>query len=451
MHHSPWKGFVEFIEKKNRSSILAIAFAYVGALTGAGLASGQELMQYFMAFGITGIKSVVLVALLHFAFGGITVSLGSFFLAREQGDVLSEIAPPLLQKILDVGLMATCFILGFVMIAGAGSNLHQEFELPVWVGSVLCTVLIIILAFFDFKKVSAIIGAFTPVILAFILMAGIYVAFFTPIDLTLSESLAKLETTTLPNPIVSLLNYFSMCLMTGASIAFVLGGEEYYLQNARRGGFIGGGIVGLITLIEAVTLYAAMPIVHGTELPMLTVLTQIHPVIGTIAAIVIYGMIFNTAASLYYALARRIVGKDPKKFIMTMQSLAVIGFALSFFGFKKLLSIFYPIVGYLGFVLIFVLLISYVRTKSEIMIEQNRRTKLFTFLMRKLNPAVLYKHEDDHKLKNLVRDSHIDDRTLANTAKNEAREVWEEYRETRDEIAQTEETVAGEHQNKTNE
>lgn len=437
MQKSPWSGYLDFLQKKNRSSVIGIAFAYVGALTGAGLASGQELMQYFMAFGLTGVKSVILVAILHFAFGGITVSLGSFFLAREQGDVLGEIAPPLIQKILDLGLMATCFIIGFVMIAGAGSNLHQEFGLPLWVGSVICTALVVILAFFDFNKVSAIIGAFTPVILAFILVAAIYVAFFTPIDLAKSETLALLETTTLPNPWVSVLNYFSMCLMTGASIAFVLGGEEYYLKNARIGGFIGGGIVGLITLMEVVTLYAAMPIVSGTELPMLTILTRIHPAIGTIAAIVIYGMIFNTAVSLYYALARRLVGKDPKKFVVTMQGLALIGFGLSFFGFKKLLSIFYPIVGYLGFVLILVLLISYIRTKSEFLIEQNRRTKVFTSLMRKLNPAAIYRRDEDHKVKKLVRDSHIDDHTLATTASQEAKETWEAYQE----LSENEETA----------
>lgn len=436
MQHSAWSGFLDFLQKKNRSSVIAIAFAYVGALTGAGLASGQELMQYFMAFGITGVKSVVLVAILHFAFGGITVSLGSFFLAREQGDVLGEIAPPLIQKILDLGLMATCFIIGFVMIAGAGSNLHQEFGLPLWVGAALCTALVVTLAFFDFKKVSAVIGSFTPVILAFILAAAIYVAFFTPIDLAKSESLVLLETTTLPSRWVSVFNYFSMCLMTGASIAFVLGGEEYYLQNARIGGFVGGGIVGLITLAEVVTLYAAMPIVQGTELPMLTILTRIHPAIGKIAAIVIYGMIFNTAVSLYYALARRLVGKDPKKFVLTMQGLALVGFGLSFFGFKKLLSIFYPIVGYLGFVLILVLVISYIRTKSEFLIEQQRRTKVFTSLIRKLNPAARYRHDEDHKVRKLVRDSHIDDHTLATTAHQEAKETWEAYQE----LSENEET-----------
>ena len=33
--------------------IITIMLAYVGVLTGAGLASGQELMQYFVSLGIS--------------------------------------------------------------------------------------------------------------------------------------------------------------------------------------------------------------------------------------------------------------------------------------------------------------------------------------------------------------------------------------------------------------
>ena len=49
--------------------------------------------------------------------------------------------------------------------------------------------------------------------------------------------------------------------------------------------------------------------------------------------------------------------------------------------------------------------------------------------MRKLNPAAIYRRDEDHKVKKLVRDSHIDDHTLATTARQEAKETWEAYQE----------------------
>ena len=37
---------------------LSVAFAYVGVIVGAGLASGQDLLQYFLSFGATGLIGI---------------------------------------------------------------------------------------------------------------------------------------------------------------------------------------------------------------------------------------------------------------------------------------------------------------------------------------------------------------------------------------------------------
>jgi len=38
------------------------------------------------------------------------------------------------------------------MIAGAGSNLNQQFGLPFWAGGLLCAVLVIVVSFLDFEN-----------------------------------------------------------------------------------------------------------------------------------------------------------------------------------------------------------------------------------------------------------------------------------------------------------
>ena len=43
--------------------ILSIALAYVGIIVGAGLSSGQDLMQYFVGFGIWGMIGVIVLGL----------------------------------------------------------------------------------------------------------------------------------------------------------------------------------------------------------------------------------------------------------------------------------------------------------------------------------------------------------------------------------------------------
>jgi len=59
--------------------ILRVAFAFVGIIVGAGFASGQEVMQYFVAFGIDGIWGVIVSAVTMSVMALIILQLGSYF------------------------------------------------------------------------------------------------------------------------------------------------------------------------------------------------------------------------------------------------------------------------------------------------------------------------------------------------------------------------------------
>ena len=64
--------------------------------------------------------------------GKIIITLGVFFQSNDHFEVLSQIDGPITNKILDIALIISYFVVGFVMIAGAGSNLNQQFGLPFW-------------------------------------------------------------------------------------------------------------------------------------------------------------------------------------------------------------------------------------------------------------------------------------------------------------------------------
>ena len=71
----------------------------------------------------------------------------------------------------------------------------------------------------------------------------------------------------------------------------------------------------------------------------------------------VFGLIFNTAFSLYYSLAKRFSesqgGGQFKRYLIIF---VVSGYVLSFLGFKQLVSIIYPVLGYIGMVMLVVLL-----------------------------------------------------------------------------------------------
>lgn len=389
------------IRKDRIKRAIIMAFAYVGVLTGAGLASGQELIQYFVGFGVPGLIAVTITGILHVTFGYILLTIGSYFLASEHSEVLEQMTHPIIVKLLDIGLMLTCFIIGFVMIAGAGSNLNQQFGIPSWIGALICVFLILIVSQFEFDKVSTVIGSFTPLIVFFIVAATIYTIIWSDVDIHLSTQIAKTINRAIDNVVLSSLNYFSMCMMTGVSMAFVLGGEEFNNKVSKTAGILGGFIVGIITTITTFTLYSNLPYILNEELPMQAIITNIHPLLGSLMSIAIYGMIFNTGISLYYALARRIAGNTKKKFNFTLIILTLIGYGLSFVGFKKLVAIMYPIIGYMGILLILVITIGWIKNKSKIEKEAEIRNRIYDLTFAKKDPGQKFSKKDSKELEKL--------------------------------------------------
>ena len=94
------------------------------------------------------------------------------------------------------------------------------------------------------------------------------------------------------------------------------------------------------------------------ELPMLAIINEVSPILGILMAFVLYGMIFNTAVSMFYSFGARFIQINTKKFNYFVLVTLVIGFVLSFVGFTKLVAYFYPLIGYLGLFLVAALIYS---------------------------------------------------------------------------------------------
>lgn len=387
---------------------LKIMLAYVGVLTGAGLASGQELLQYFVSLGKGGILGISLVGILHMVIGGILLILGSHYLATDHSDVFDEITNKFISKFMDFSLIFTCFVVGFVMLAGAGSNLNQAFGVNVNVGRVICALLIIIVGMMDFKKVSQVIGSFTPFIVGFVLIGSVYTFINFKPDWEILSAFATRLPANFDNVGFTVLNYFGMCLMTAVSMGLVLGGDELSSENAGWGGLLGGAIVGIMGVLITLTLFIRVEEVCDLDIPMLYIIEDISPILGFIMALVVFGMIFNTGISLFYALARRFSNDDERRFKIMLVTITGAGFVLSFLGFKKLVSIFYPIIGYIGIFMMGLLVFAYLKERSAIRRESMKRLGIRHYIRKKLDVDLDFTKKDQERLNKLIDRSHID-------------------------------------------
>lgn len=398
----------------NKVSI-KIALAYVGVIVGAGLSSGQDILQYFLSFGKVGMIGIVFLGILNILFGRIIVTLGCYYQSNNHQDVLTQISNPLINKIIDFSIILSNFIIGFVMIAGAGANLKQQVGLPSWVGALICSVLIILVSYLDFDKITGILGIFTPILIVMIFFIAAFTFVGKSYDFNQLDITAKSIKSSMSNIGFSVINYYALCAMTGVSMAFVLGGSVVRIGVAEKGGTIGGIIIGIIIGTVAATLFAKVDIVKDAEIPMLVLANNISPIFAYFYTFTIFALIFNTAFSLDYALAKRLAGNNIKKTNIFLIVIVIASYAFSFLGFRKLISMMYPVLGYIGIILLIVLVVAWL--KENIREEKFIRRRMIRLYKRKTDKNLEYTQKHQKEFNKLGEESSIDTNEIKDTVK----------------------------------
>ena len=355
---------------------LAVAASFVGIVVGAGFASGMEALQYFVAYGTNGFYGVILASVTMLFAATAFMTFGSYFLAREHNEVFYNVTSKPAAFIMDWSAVACMFSVGFVMFAGAGSNLRQSFEWPIWVGAVAMLALMLIVGRFDVDKVSSVIGWATPLLVVFVLIGSIYS--FTQVDVSWSEvgSYAQQEVSRAdgtPFWWLGALNHTGLNALCGVSMALVMAGDEFDTKSSRLGGILGGVIYAVMLALLVASLLIQVESVNGNDMPLLAVIDNVDPVLGFIMTWVIFLMVFNTCLGMFYALAKRLTRKNPERFYPTYAIACIVGFGLSFAGFQPLVNSLYPILGYLGLFVMAVMTVTYLRHRDELKDEGERR------------------------------------------------------------------------------
>ncbi len=388
---------------------VAISMAFIGVVVGAGFASGQEAIQYFVAFGNMGLWGVLLASALMIITGVAILQLGSYFQADEHTAVYDKISGPIVSRVLDWGTLATLFSIGFVMFAGGGSTISQQFDgVPIWVGGAVMLVLVLLVGLLDVDKVSNVIGAITPFIIIFVVLATGYTIIVTDVDWSSANDFAVNNVESpLSNWWLAALNYTGLNVMCAVSMSIVIGGNILDNRAVGVGGLIGGFFYLLLLTLLVVSLYMVAPDVHKQDLPVLTLINNVNPILGYFMTFIIYGMVFNTAIGMFYAMGKRLTRKKPKLFYPVYAGACVVGFILSFIGFKQLVSSVYPILGWIGLLMIAVMVISWITQRDKITSESDRRVRARTLVKRRLDPREHFTKKNERELRKLAAASNM--------------------------------------------
>lgn len=353
-----------------------VAFAYVGIIVGAGFASGRESLQFYTSFGLNGTLGILLAFPLYAYFGMMLVKIGYQLKSTNHYDTIRTMIGSKIGRIIDYVIIFTMIVTGIGMIAGGGSLLQQQFGLPLMYGNLIMTILVTITLMMQLEKIVIAIGFLTPILL----LVSAIVCIYSIVDNTQSFSSLEamvLETKstmpdTLPNWFVSAINHASFNITVGVGMALAMGGNEKNERAAIWGGVLGGIIIAALLALAHFALFAQIEAISSTvdgtlkiaDLPFLAIADTFSPMLGIIMSVIIFGMVYNTAVSMFYVFVTRFTKMPSKKARIFIVGTMVLAYIVSFVGFTDLVGIFYPLIGYAGLILIAMLIYAPFRLKQ---------------------------------------------------------------------------------------
>lgn len=351
------------------NNTLRVAGAYIGAIIGAGYASGQEILQFFGSYGWIGIIGTIITIIIYPLLGYYIVLLGEKLNVKSHKRVIYAICGKYLGSIIDILLAFFLFGVGVIMIAGSGSLFSQYFGISPIYGYIILTIFMILALILNLNKIVTIISWITPYAFILIIILTIFSIFISDASISELDRIASSQLSASPNWLLSAFLHPSFNVSVAFAILAMIGATESDKKSARRGAIVGGISLGIISLIINIGVYANIDKLKDTDLPLLKLASDMSPIIGTLMAIALFGMIFSTGLPCFYTFTARFVTADTKKFKMTGPVIIIIGFILSFAGFTGLVNTVYPALGYMGFIIFISMFIYLFRLKKQQSIE----------------------------------------------------------------------------------
>lgn len=344
-----------------------LAFSYGGCFLGAGFVSGQELWQFFGAFGVWGYAGLLLAVLLFVALGIILIRL----IQMTGYDELDRLMVPWeklswLRKIINGIVTAFLFGVVIVLAAGVGALLQQLFTVPTWIGSAVFAAVVAIIALFGVTGMLNAFSFLTPVLVgATVLFAvGAWCKFGTANAFVIANTNTN---PLMPNFVIAALTFVAYNLLGGMSVMTSIG-KRVEKKHTVYWGISFGGLMLAGVAMSILTSVASLPGAEQAEMPMAAVGSGLSPILGRCYGIMLLLAMFINALACLVALTVNLSKKAPT--LMKKRKLFLIGMAAimwlgSLFGFGRIIGVVFPMFGYASIVFLVMLVVHFIQCKRK--------------------------------------------------------------------------------------
>lgn len=329
-------------------NIFSIVLVIIGALIGAGFASGQEIYSFFYSYGTIGIIGIIITCIL------LSVVIDKSLKLIYQKNINNYIEflnifikNKKLTKIINTILNILLLITFYIMIAGFGAYFEQELEISSFIGSMILAILTMMVFFTNVKGVLKASEIIVPILLLFIIIIGINN--LLTIDVNTNEIEAK------SGWLLSSVTYCSYNIILLIPVLISIKNQIKHKSQIKYISILCGVLITTVSILMYMLMLKTDIDVAVLEMPIVYVIRKFFRKYKLIYAFIILASIFTTAISLGIGYLQNVC-KNRKSYPHIVVFMCITSVLISKIGFSKLVNLLYPIFGYMGIAQVFCIL-----------------------------------------------------------------------------------------------
>lgn len=328
--------------------IISITLVIIGALVGAGFASGQEIFSFFYLYGLYGVFGIILMCILMYIL--IYKTLKIIYLNKI--DNYNEFLKLFLKenkanKIINIIINILLLFSFFIMVAGFGAYFEQELGINRLFWSFLFSFLCAIVFFLDIKGILKISNIVVPLLIIFIIFIGIK-------NILNIQDIKLIRTKN--NWIMSSILYTSYNLILLIPVLISLRKQISKELNIKYIAFFSSIIINILAILIFM-LMAEWNLIdlEKQEMPAIYIVRNKFFEFRNMYAFIILASIFTTAISVGIGFLQNI-SKNKKSYTQYVIIMCITSLFITKIGFSKVMNFIYPVFGYFGIMQIVLIL-----------------------------------------------------------------------------------------------
>ncbi|HAQ06528.1 MAG TPA: hypothetical protein DCR24_03005 [Bacillus bacterium] len=337
--------------KTNWGAAFQIAAVYVGTVVGAGFATGREIVEFFSRFGIFGLIGIFMSGYMLIYMGSKLMRIAASIGARSYEEMNEHLFGKFFGKMINIVMLVMLLGVCSVMLSGAGAVFEEQLGLSKSIGIFLTIGLSIVVMIVGIKGVFAVNTFVVPMMILFSL-----ILFFLSMKLPgfIEQVVFIPHADDGWKSVIAPFSYTALNLSLAQAVLVPVAAEIKDDNTVKWGGILGGVALTLILLSSHLTLIM-LPGFETFEIPMAVIMKQLVSGLHWVFVLIVYGEIFTSVIGNIFGLERQLQKYVNLPSIVVVSILFLISYFISLINYGTLLSILYPVFGYISLTFIVLL------------------------------------------------------------------------------------------------